>query len=497
MARRPRIAIGGIAHETNTFAITPTTLDDVRQRTLLTGNTLLARARGSDGALGGIVDAAVGRADLLPTLFASATPGGPMERPCWETLRHGLLSRLTGFIRRYPGVDAVILVQHGALVVDDIPDAEGTLFREIRSMVGNRPLLTVVDFHANLSPAIVETADLVVPYRTYPHLDTRACGVETLEACLAILQGELHPTTAWRALPIRCPLPTQTTEGDGAFARLSRQARAVETLPGVYLAALVPGFPYSDDANACASVLVTTDNDPSLAGRVADELASAWMQARPDLAYTGVSLVDLASILHDAASADGPIVLADIADNPGAGAPGDSTFVVRHLLETGQRDVAVATITDPASVAACHAAGVGAGVSLAIGGKSSPWSGTPLVGRWRVHHLGDGVFTNRGPIGRGGTTRLGRTATVERDGIAIILSERRVQVLEPAIFAACGIQPERRRALVVKSSVHYRAGFGPVAHRMIDVETPGLSRSDIASLESRDKGEQADVQTIR
>jgi microcystin degradation protein MlrC len=175
-------------------------------------------------------------------------------------------------------------------------------------------------------------------------------------------------------------------------------------------------------------------------------------------------------------------VLADIADNPGAGAPGDSTWLLHRLFEMGQRDVAVASLVDPAAVAACHDAGTGSRIPLAVGGKALPSSGLPIERSWTVRHLGEGVFANAGPIGRRSTTRLGRTATIESDGISIILCERRVQTLEPAMFGTGGIDPLAMQVLVVKSSVHYRAAFAPLASRMIDVETPGLCTSFLESL---------------
>ncbi len=480
MPRFPRIAIGGIAHETNTYVPTATTLEDVRQRTLLTGEALLANARGTDGALGGIVDAAEGRAEILPTLFASAAPGGAIDRTAFDYLREGLLSRLRAHVHRYPGVDAVVLVQHGAMVVDGVDDAEGALLAEVREVIGDRPLLAVIDFHANLSPAMVDAVDLLVPYRAYPHVDTRARGVEALELALGMTAGRERPTVAWRHLPLLMPLPAQLTEGDAAFARLAADARAMECRPEVLLAALVPGFPYSDVTETGASVLVVTRDNASLANQLADDLAGRWWRGRQAMRWRGVALDRIGEMLDTAA--EGPIVLADIADNPGAGAPGDSTWLLRAVLEHGARDVAMATIVDPATVSACHAAGTGARLELAVGGRQGATSGDPVVREWTVRHLGEGVFANEGPIGRGSITRMGRTATVEADGVLVMLAERRAQVMEPAAFVAGGIDPLAMRALIVKSSVHYRAAFSPVAREMIDVETPGPCPSDLSTL---------------
>jgi microcystin degradation protein MlrC len=483
--RHARIAVGGIAHETNTFASAPTTLDDFRQRALLTGNALLMNAQGTDGALGGIIAAADGRAELLPTLFASATPSGMVTAATFATLRDGLLSRLRAHHRRYPGVDGVVLVLHGAMVVDGVDDAEGKLLRGVRDLVGDRcPVVVVVDFHANLSPAMVDAVDLVIPYRTYPHVDTCARGEVALGLCLDLIAGAVQPRTAWRSLPLLSPLPSQTTEGDGAFATLAAMANGLATRPGVLNVSLVPGFPYSDVPEAGASVLVTTDTDHDLAGTLADELAARWWNERSAMQTAGVPLDRLDPALFRPTQ-EGPIVLADIADNPGAGAPGDSTGVLRHCFEHGYAGIALATLPDPGAVAACHAAGVGVTLRLAVGGKRSPWSGQPIERDWTIRHLGSGVFANRGPIGAGGTTRLGRTATVESAGITVMLCERRMQTLEPAAFEAGGIDPHRMNALVVKSSVHFRAGFRGVTRQMIDCEAPGLSTSHLHTLPYR------------
>jgi microcystin degradation protein MlrC len=485
-ARRPaRIAVGGIAHETNTFASMPTTLDDFQQRALLTGNALLMSARGNDGALGGVTAAAEGRAELLPTLFASAAPSGMVTASTFATLRDGLLARLRGHQRRFPGVDGVILVLHGAMVVNGLDDAEGALLRDVREIAGaRRPVVAVVDFHANLSAAMVDTVDLIVPYRTYPHVDTFARGAEALRLCLDLVAGTIRPCTAWRTLPLLSPLPSQITDGGGAFARLAASADALATRPSVIGVSLVPGFPYSDVPETGASVLVTTDFDQDLADRLADDLASRWWNERAAMQTEGEPLDRLDAALFQPTH-EGPIVLADIADNPGAGAPGDSTCVLRHCFEHRVTGVALATLPDPAAVSACHAAGAGTTIRLAIGGKLSAWSGQPIERDWTIRHLGSGVFTNHGPMGTGGTTRLGSTATVESDGITVLLCERRVQTLEPAVFEACGIDPRRMNVLIVKSSVHYRAGFRGIARQMIDIEAPGLSTSRLISLPYR------------
>ena len=217
--------------------------------------------------------------------------------------------------------------------------------------------------------------------------------------------------------------------------------------------------------------------DTGYAARVADELAGLWWQQ--------MHAFDIAATPPDDLPSDpgpGITVLADIADNTGAGAPGDGTHLIRHFLDRKLGDAAFATIVDPEAVRACHEAGHGATLVIGIGGRATPNSGTPVEREWEIVHLGDGVFVNEGPMSHGAVSRIGRTATVRSGGISVILCERRAQALDPAVFRAGGILPDGCRWLVVKSSVHYRAAFRAMANNMIDVECPGLSTSHLRSL---------------
>jgi microcystin degradation protein MlrC len=476
--RPPRVAVGGILHETHTFAPGVTTIAAFAERVLLRGSGLLSVGGQSESALGGAIAMAEGRAELVPTLFASAMPGPPVAEATFSQLADDLLRRLRQEARRYPGVEGVVLLLHGAMVTESDDDPEGTLLERVREIVGPaRPVVAVLDSHATVTPRMADAADVLLAYRTYPHLDARARGMEALERCVALAAGGARPILAHRKLPLLMPLLAQATDAGGPLGPVLAAAQAWRTREGIASVSLVPGFPYADVPGAGSSILVYADIDPALAGEAAADLRDRWWSARETFRHTGQPIDRLLDGFPD-----GPVVVADIADNPGAGAPADGTLLLRFFLDHGLEKAAFACLADPEAVAACHDAGAGATIDLAIGAKSGPLAGEPVHPRWRVEHLGDGVFANRGPMARGGLNRIGRTATVSAHGVSVMLSERRVQALDPAVFTAGGIDPDGCRWLVVKSSVHYRAAFRALATSMIDIETAGFSGSTLESL---------------
>jgi microcystin degradation protein MlrC len=472
-----RIAIGGILHETNTFSPGETTLDDFRQRTLVYGDDLLKAATGGPGAPGGAISAA-GGARVLPLLLASATPGGPVTAGAFEQLGTDLLGRLRTFHRQWPGIDGVVLFVHGAMVTTADDDPDGTLLSRVREQVGpDVPIVAVIDSHANVSERMVASSDALITFRQYPHTDTFDRGVEAMRLCLHLARGGGRPHMTWRKLPLLMPLLAQATHPESPFAPVVERAEWWRRQPGVGSVSLVPGFPFADIPSA-GGAIVALGGDISQATTVVEDLAVRWWAARETFAVRGVSLGG-----WNPEPGTRPTILAEITDNPGAGGAGDGTHLLRHLLEGPYMAVALAALHDPAAVAACYAAGLGAGLRLEIGGRAHPTSGPPVGGDWRVTHLGDGRYVNEGAMSPGARGTLGRTATVVQGTVSVILSEHRAQTLDPGVFRAGGVEPEHCHWLAVKSSVHYRAGFQSLAGRMIDVECAGLSPSTLESLD--------------
>jgi microcystin degradation protein MlrC len=408
-------------------------------------------------------------------------PGGPVDDDTFASLAGDLLDRLRRANAGHSRLAGVVFLLHGAMVTESDTDPEGTLLAHVREIVGpERPIAVALDSHANVTRRMVETADFIVSYRTYPHVDTRARGQEAMRACLDMIATGTRLVAAYRCLPLLMPLIAQSTAADGPLAPVLAQADALRAEPGVVSISIVPGFPFSDIPEAGGTVLAYThagSDARKLAESTAESLARTWWSLRTRFGIAATPLSDLPKT-----PLPGVTVLADIADNPGAGGSSDSTHLLRHAIANGWTDAAFATIADPLAVAACHAAGVGATIHLAIGGKATALSGDPVAANWTIGHLGDGVFVNEGAMAKGATSRIGRTATVRHAGISVILSERRAQALDPSVFRAGGIDPGRCRWLVVKSSVHYRASFTILATTMIDIECPGLSTSHLRAL---------------
>ncbi len=470
----PRIAIGGILHETNSFVPGRTRLADFEARVYLQGDDIVDAGTGTDSALGGVIEAATGQATLVPLVFASAMPGPPVEAATFEALAGDLLARLRQAAHGYPRLRGVVLLLHGAMITDNDHDPEGTLLERVRDMVGPTcPVIVVLDSHATVSARMVAAATRIAAYQTYPHLDTRIRGIEAMAACLDHVAGKPPPAVAHRKLPLLMPLLAQATEPGTPMGYLLERADAWRSHPGISSVSQVPGFPYADVEDAGASVLVYAEGGQSMADEAANDLAECWWDLREQFLISGAPPEDL--LQHDT---PGVTIVADIADNPGAGATSRDTSILRFFQEHDLQPAAFACLVDPAAVAACHLAGTGALVSLAVG---DPRHGE----QWRIDHLGDGVFTHRGPMATGATNRIGRTATVSRAGISVILCERRVQVVDPAVFPACGIAPDGCRWLVVKSSVHFRAAFREIATGMIEIEALGPCSSDLSRLSSR------------
>lgn len=480
--RAARVLIGGIAHETNTFSAVPTDLEQFRQRVYVGGHDLTMGFVGTRTVIGGFLDgiAALGGV-AVPLIYASATPGGVVTRAAYAALRGALLDA----VRAAGGADGVLLALHGAMVTEDHADAEADLLRAIRAVVGTQtPIVATLDSHANLSAAMVAHADALVGYTTYPHVDTYERGLEAA-AILRHLWETKQPTArALAAPPLLAPLPPQGTTTETPMRALLARAAQLRAHAGVLNVTVAGGFPYSDVPDAGLRVVVTTTGDLTRARCIADAIARESWARRAQFVPSLVPVAD--AIAQVAGAARFPIVLSDGGDNPGAGGPCDGTALLAAFHAARQRSgIVFGVIRDPETVAAAAAAGAGAAIAVRVGGKTDNRHGTPVAGVARVVRLADGVFTNTGPMGAGGRTRMGRTAVLDLDGIAVIVTEQRVQVIDLSLFRSVGIEPTQARALVLKSNVHYRAAFAPIAAAILDVDTPGISSPNLCGFTFR------------
>jgi len=486
------VLIGQIEHETNTFSALPTGMAEFADASLHYGDDVIADLAGTNTAVGGFLRVADREGwDVVPTVAADATPGGPVTAEARETLLDEVLD---GIERTDP--DGVLLALHGAMVSEGARDGDGEeqrssnnrpragdgyILERVRRAVGDDvPVMSSLDLHANVSDRMATHADGLFGYDTYPHVDIGDTGETAARAMAATLRGELTPEIVVERAPLLPPLPALRTETEPMGSLLAAAADAEgDGIPDV---SVFGGFAHADVDHAGFSVVGVADRS------VADDVREAC-RAIADEAVDrrGEFDRDYTSVADAAAEAaswerDDTLLLADISDNPGGGSAQDGTALLGALLDAGVEDAALATIYDPDAVEAAAEAGVGAAVSLSLGGRSGE-NGDPLDVTGRVRLLSDGTYRNYGPMSTGLEVSFGRTAVLEIDGIDVLIGSHRQQPYDPEAFRSQGITPEREGVLVLKSTVHYRAAFEPLVGAIREVATPGLCSPDLSAFD--------------
>jgi len=469
-----RIVTGTISHETNVLSTINTDLEEFRKRRLYYGDELFEHFDGTRTPAGGIIEGCRQNGiELIPTVFASATPSGTITAEAFDRLLGDILDG----IRDAGDVDAAVLHLHGAGVSEEYPDIEGKVLSEVRRIVGSKPLAATFDLHANYTEAMVENADLLIGYDTYPHVDGYERGLEAVNLTRKMLEGTFKPTKAFTQPPMLPALQVQFT-GRYPMRTLIEEAHRMEAMQGVETITVAAGFPWSDIPEAGMSFIVTTDDDQELADSLAEELHDMAWSLRREFLVKPTPVRE--ALRHVKSAEEGPIVLADIGDNPGGGAPEDGTVVLKTMLEEGLKGGVVAVIWDPAAVSEAVKAGVGETVRLSLGGHTDELHGEPLSVEGRVKNVTDGKFINEGPMGTGSESDMGATAVIEIGGNDVIVTTKRVQPLDLQVYRSQGIDPTAKRFIVVKSSVHYRAAHEPIAKKVLELDTPGLTSPRLA-----------------
>ena len=465
-----RVVFGSMSHETNTFSTVKTTLEDFRP---MYGQTIVDTLKGTKSGIGGYIDVLEREGvEYIPTISAGATPAGELRnKDYWYIVNY-----IKDGIKEAGKVDGVLLALHGAMVAEGVPEAEGTLLREVKQIVGDTPVIVTLDLHGLISEMMIENCDGIFGYDTNPHIDMYERGVEAAETLVKAMRGEVHPTVAFKKLPMIPPTINQRTT-EGPMVKLLEKCREKEAQSGVINVCLFPAFPYADVERAGSAVVAVTDNDPGLAQRVADEVGEMMWGLREEFLKPLTSIKDAVSTAMKAA--EGPIILADVADNPGGGAPGDGTEILRELLKQGAKNVGIACIKDPEAVQASIDAGVKGTISMKIGGKTDDFHGEPLMVTGIVRTITDGKFIHKA-MAVGVPADVGRTAVIDVDGIEIILTERSHAPNDPEIYRRNGIEPTDKKILVLKSRGHFRAAYEPFSKLILEVDAPGLTTPNLS-----------------
>lgn len=472
-----KILTGMVSHETNVFSNIPTDLSKFEERRLLRGDEGLDFYTGTRSPIGGLVAAAETYSfDLVPTVFAGAFPSGKVTDEAFDTL----LGEILRGIRKNRDLDGVLLHLHGAGVTESSDDLEGEVIRAVREEVGEViPIVSTFDFHANHTDLMLEKADILVGWDTYPHIDGYERSMDAGRLITAIIKGELKPTSAMKKPPMM-PTPQAQFTGRHPMKTIMGRALSIEGEEGVANVTVACGFPWSDHKDMGVSVIVTTNNDPQLADGKAEEIADLMWSLRTDFL---VKPMPVRKALTEATAApEGPYVLADIGDNPGGGTLCDGTVVLKAMLDLGVKDAVLAVICDPEAVAAAIEAGVGNTVTMEVGGKTDEFHGKPIGVSGTVRTISDGRFQHGGPMMTGVWMDMGRTVVVDCQGVEVIFTEKRLQPTDLQLYRSIGIEPEDKQIIVVKSSVHYRASHEPIAKKVIELDTPGLTSPRLTSI---------------
>lgn len=470
-------------HETNTFCKLPTTLDDFAARGLLYGDDAVAARKDNNTELAGFLDA--GRAyawHITHAISAHAQPAGPVRREAFDTLA----SVIVAAAQAHEGpLHGILLGLHGAMVLDFCDDGEGELLRRLRAVVGRDiPIGITLDPHANVSRAMCDLADIIVSFKTYPHTDMRVAARHAADILQRTMQGEIRPVTLRVTRPMLEEANGGRTDVGPMVARLDR-ARGYEKQPDVFAVSINGAFPNADIAEVGTSVTITAQGDMARHAVVAGELADDIWADRNN-AINQYHAVAQAAAICKAYPADrqGPIIVADYADNPGGGTYGDSTNLLQALLDAGVQNACFGPLVDPETVQQLQGHQPGDSVQIRLGGKTDPrFGGMPLELQCTLVSLdATGDYIGSGAMIGGLRRSWGPLAVIQVDGIEILVTTIRAQMLDLQQFKAFGIDPERKRVVGLKSMQHFRAAFEPIAGEVIVCDSGALCTVDYAVL---------------
>jgi len=471
MTRRAVIAM--MEHETNTFSPVPTPLVRFGSPDVAIGAEVYRRFKGTGTGLGGFLDVADAEGmEIVTPIAGNAAPSGHVQADAYATLCDAICDAIEA------GCDVCFLDLHGAMVTETTDDGEGTLLKRIRALAPDLPIAVSFDLHANMTRDIIENCNVLVGYKTYPHIDMYEAGEHAGRIMVRALNGEVKPVMAWGQRPILAQT-LRMGHDDSPMGPMIGMAREEET-KGLLAASVFGGFPLADFHDAGLSIVTVADGDVAAAEAACERLlGEAWRQ-KEEWIFHSEPLVD--TIGRAKQLTEGPVILLDHADNSASGGTQDTVTVLKEVLEQGLDDVAMFGICDPVAVAQMIAAGVGSEITLDLGGKVDMpdigRKGEPLSVTGKVRAITDGDFVITVPMGRGTTESMGATAVLDTGSVQIIVCSQHTEPFDLGCFRSVGIEPTAKRYLILKSRIHYRAGFRAIARHEIPCNGVGVTSSD-------------------
>ena len=465
-----RIFVGGIRTETNTFVSRKTSEADFRAGDISPAITANVDPGLHPGYVGIMQAASAARCHVARGIVAYAVPGGPVEQPVYEALKAELLEDL----RRAMPVDMVLLDLHGAMVAEDTIDCEGEILEDVRRIVGFEVIVgALLDPHAVLTRRMLTSADLLHAYKEYPHTDVIERAVELFDICSGIAIGGRRPVATIANCGLVGGFPTVAQPMAG-FVDWMKEA---EGRQGIHSVSLIQSFPWCDNPDAGANLLVYAD-DPHSGYVIAKEGADRFRAFFEDAVIHALEPDEAGRIVRE--DPERRFLIADVSDNPGGGASGDATHVLRALVAQGIDGIGIGILCDPESLKAAWELGVGAEGHFTLGGKDSSFSGDPMIVTGRVAALADD--DGAGARGAVGGPSSGPLALIETHFGSVIVGRERRQALSPSFFTAVGADPRKFRCIVLKSSAHFRAAFADFENKILEVGSPTAMNTNLTEL---------------
>jgi len=468
-----RAVVAMMEHETNTFSPVPTPLLRFGSPSVPRGREAYRLYKGTGTGMGGLLDVAESAGmEIVTPIAANAAPSGPVEANAYTVICDAICDA----IRR--GCDVCLLDLHGAMVTETTDDGEGDLLARIRALAPELPIGVSLDLHGNLTDQIVDNCTALVGYKTYPHIDMYEAGQHAGRILLSALEGATRPVMSWGNRPILAQTLRMGHE-DRPMGPLIEMARREEA-SGLLAASIFGGFPLADVHAAGLSVVTVADADRERAQAARDRLLEAAWQQREEFVFHSEPLSE--TIARAKALDRGPILLLDHADNAASGGTQDTMAVVSEVIRQGLEDVAMFGICDPMAVEQMAEVGVGNRLLVRLGGKLDMPSigvrGEPVEIAGRVRALTDGDYVVTTAMGRGTLESMGKTAVLDTGKVQIVVCSRNSEPFDLGCFRSVGIEPTRKKYLILKSRIHYRAGFREIARHELACDGVGVTSSD-------------------
>jgi len=474
-----RVLTAEFKHETNTFNKRKTDLSAFKAQTFVVGGNHLETFEGTNTGVAGCLECARKFGwNMHHAVTADTGPSGLVTSKAFDTITNLILEAA-----RAKSPDGVLLALHGAMVVENFEDGEGELLQRLRDTIGpDIPIAITLDLHANVTAKMCKLTDIVVSYKTYPHIDIRETACHAGNILQRTMTGEISPTT----LLVRCPMLREANDGRtdiGPMVDRLKNARAYEDNSDVFAVSINAGFEGSDITEVGPTALVTYQGDSSNHQLFAESIIEDIWERRSDVINSYYTVEEAAKIAVDFLDDKGPLLIADFADNPGGGAYGDATSLLAALLKSGVTNACFGSIADPSAAMQCHQHSTGESITLDLGGKTDPnFGGGPITVTGKIELLSDGRCIGDGPMMNGQTINFGKTCVLRVEGIDILIVSEAIQIIDQQQFRGFGIDPTSKSIIVLKSMQHFRAAFEPIANKIIVCESGALCTTDVKKL---------------